>query len=348
MSLPGWARRPALATLIALPMLGLLFTIPWLWAEHRLGMALDRWITTHEAEGWSVQRGSSRYGGWPFRAVLDTFDMSVSGGESVLPGGMAWHTPTLRLSVPVTSKPDWVTVTARGEQRWRFPHLPEVTWRAGGLRTLIRSTATSIPSIRISDLVASIPGHAPLRVGSLGLDANGPLASPFRFFVDAWNVSLPPNEVYPGNPDLRTFRINAVLDGPVPVPDDSLAKWAIQWRDANGRLILHNLDIDWGGGMLAMMGHATLLLDPSMQPAGTAWFTVFNWQTPLDYLIKRGILSEETGARARAAFTKSSLDGYGGTVVGADLSLRDRTLFLASVPLFRIPTLTWPDPSAAR
>ena len=355
MSLPRRLQRPLVAALSVLPVLALLFTVSWLWAEHRLRMELDRVIATREADGWVVRRGTYTRGGWPFRAVLDTEDVSVSGGGGIVPGGLAWHTPTLRLSVPVVLHPRGIMVTARGEQRWHFLYLPKVTWQAASLATSIRAPWTTGPrgtatgSVVAFGLVASIPNHQSLRIGRLALIFDGSLVSPFWFTVYASDIVLPLNDVWPHGAALKDIDSNVELDGPVPRPGDSLGTWATRWRDAGGQLILHNLQLAWSGrDMLTMSGHAILALDRSMQPEGTTDFAVFGWQEAIDNLSKDGLISNEVANKARSALWGRPLNSSGGNLAGMALSLQDRTLSLASVPLFRIPALTWPAPPEAK
>src|ERR1700730_11227202 len=108
----------------------------WWWAERELAQGFTTWASTSQANGWKVSSDAPERGNWPLAATLTLTDLSLSGGDEELPGGLAWHTERLVIEVSLLH-PRVVVIKALGAQRLRASMLPEVPYTAEELHALV-------------------------------------------------------------------------------------------------------------------------------------------------------------------------------------------------------------------
>ena len=207
-------------------------TLPWLWAEHRLQAELARWEADRLAEGWDVRHGTPVREGWPLAAALALPEVTLSAPPSVLPGGLAWSAPSLRVSVSLLH-PATLALEVAGAQRLRLALLPELAVAAGRMTASVPIAAPAPgpgwAPVRIAaaGLAVGLPAAPPVRAGQLELTlAPGPVAAPLAFTLVASEVVLPPGRPWPLGPVLASLTADGALQGALAPPPGAVFRSA--------------------------------------------------------------------------------------------------------------------------
>jgi hypothetical protein len=333
---------------------GLLFLLPvadavlWHFAVGRLEAGFDAWVVRAKAAGWSVGRGRSVSGGWPWAATLEIRDVAIAGGMSLAPGGVAWRVPNLTLRIPML-RPRSMDIEVFGEQRLRFGDMPEVALTGSRLLAVLGLAADT--ESRALEVLADRPhvvssagwalsaAQASFRVQLPPAIRTGDTQSAFSFNTEA--VVLPAAIRWPLGGAIRQLSFDGTLEGPMP-PAQSPAPWATAWRDGGGSLQIQNMSLIWGS--LTLAGAATLALDDQLQPMGAGTSKVTGYAATLDALATSGALSRSAATAAKAVLSLLAGGGDDGDPADVDvpLTLQYRTLSMRQVPLLRLPEMDWP------
>lgn len=333
---------------------GLLVVLPvadavlWYIAVRRLEAGFAAWAARCKDAGWTVTHARASAGGWPWAATMRLRDVTVSGGESLAPGGVAWRTPDLRLRVSLL-RPRSLDIEALGEQRIRTGALPEATLTDARLLAVTKLTFDS--ELREFDILAEQPklvfgtdwalsaGQLRVHVQMPPLVRTGDAPTGFSFSAEA--VSLPASVRWPLGGTIGQLAFDGALEGPIPIAQPPIP-WATEWRDGGGSLQLQNLTLTWGP--LSLTATATLALDDQLQPMGAGTSKVTGYAATLDALAVGGALSRSAATAAKAVL--SLLAGTPGDGDSDDvevpLMLQYRTLSMRQVPLLRLPEVEWP------
>ena len=111
-------RLIAVGAAVLVTVLGASFFV-WRWAEGQLQTQVDRWIANQQAQGWTVAHGAPVGGGWPLAVELTLPDLSLSGLERQIPGGMAWSGERVTLRMAAL-QPGLATASVSGAQHLRL------------------------------------------------------------------------------------------------------------------------------------------------------------------------------------------------------------------------------------
>ncbi len=366
-------RRRLLVLLILTPLLAIgVEAVVWLVATRQLEAAFRGWVATRRAEGWQVAAGEERLGGWPFAAILTVAGFAISGGQNLVPGGLAWRTRDLALHLDLLA-PDRLLVQPAGIEHFRLAGSSEVALAASRVEATLPTSAGPDAAEQIditaadahlgaaglaSDLVraASLTIHASLEQPSGGAGSGTARAglgvppamaemerSSVSLRLDATKVAIAGARLPALGPDLALVSLSAVMTGPLP----SGPAWAVElgaWRDGGGTLTVRDLSLVWGP--LAVGAAGRLALDQAMQPAGNGTARIVGYAETLDALVADGSIGRGAATAVKAVLmllARPSATAGAPPEVDVPLHLEDRTLSVGTIPLLKIPEVSWPS-----
>lgn len=323
----------------------------WFYAEHQLDRGFHDWASASRAEGWQVSSAEPQHGAWPLAAILIVPDVSVTGGEDQIPGGLAWHAQRVLIELSLFH-PRVVVIRAEGRQRLRLSALPDLPFSAGQFRALVPLSLNAPPDrvdIQGTQLAAELPagargeltiGHLTARLRWAGAKAGKP--GPIALALRASDIVLPRAGRWPLGQRVALVSGDAALSGSMP-PIESLARRAAAWRDSGGALKAQRITLTWG--TLNLSGNGTFTLDSGLQPQATATARVVDPSDTLSSLVAHGVINRRTAFAANAvlALMEHAPEGGGAPVVELPVSIQDRTVSVASIPLARLPAIVWPE-----
>jgi len=316
----------------------------WRLATARMQAALQAAMDDMRAAGWVVQCSAAERSGWPWAATVAVADVRVQGGGSALPGGLAWSTDRLVLSVALTD-PWHLSVSPQGEETLRLSHLPAVAFAADPMLARLplgagrpdhaELTATAVTggllhSRRRQDVsIGQVSAQVQLRAAAAGgLDAALSFA--------ARDIGLPDNFRWPLGGSVNSLAAAVTLASPRVWGTDSREQ-AQSWRDGGGKVRVQSLDLHWGP--LSLQGDAALSLDAGLQPAGTGHVHITGFGPALDALADAGVIGTGMAATYKAVLGLMASDPS--SAINLPLTLRDSTLSLGEIPLSRFKDLAW-------
>jgi hypothetical protein len=356
---PARRRRPlapriALGVALALVALGAGHAVLWRFMAAQLEQGFATWVQIRRAQGWRVEHAPPLRGGWPLAAALTLGNLRLEGGDATLPGGMALQAERVVLRV-VLPRLDRLRVEMPGAQRLR---IADGEWRfaADSLVALVpleEGTPPREAEVLAERLRLSTPG-GPMQVATARLAAESSStateAEPALLLAfSAEDIDLP--AAPSGRAAAFGRRIGAVaaefaLSGPVP-PGRFPVVRAEAWRDGGGTLELRSLTLLWGP--VAAAAAATLALDETLQPMGAGTLRVTGAAEALEALAEAGLIGRRAAGAARAVLPMMSRPGATGAAeLEVAVTIEDRTLAIARIPVTRFAPLAWPTPDRER
>lgn len=346
-------RRRRWMVLAAVPLLMLLAHFAyWRLLQRQLAAGFAAWETSARAAGWAVDAGTGAGGGWPLSAQLTLTNFVLAGGKVTVPGGLAWRSPQVRLSVALLD-PHQIDVDAQGRQQVRLSDWPEFTAVAQRLHATIALGGDGAPrAVDVlvdhlsADLVSGRGADGRLTLGLMAAHtdlipeagANG-----VGFSASAEAVDLPAMVRWPLGPRVSSVAVEGVMSGTL---GDGItdAERAGAWRDSGGSAEIRRLALGWGP--LGVSATATLALDDQLQPMGAGTARLVGYAEALDALAANGTLSRSAVTAAKAVLSLlAPTPGDGEAAeVEVPLTLQYRTLSMRQVPLVRLPELDWQQP----
>lgn len=334
----------ALAVLLAVG-----HTLLWRAAAGQLEAGWQDWVRLRRGQGWRVEHAPPVTGGWPMAATLSVDRLRLEGGAATLPGGMALSADrvVLRVQLPWL---DRLLIELPGQQRLRLgdTDFPFVADTLSAVLPLEAGTLPSMADVAAERLRIGTPAGG-LEVRSLRLGAKGSSSATeeeavLAVTLGATGVQLP---VAPPGAAGQAFgrRLQQVeadlsLSGPLPPGRDPVQR-AASWRDGGGTLEVRTLALHWGP--VGATAAATVALDDRLQPMGAGTLRVSGAQAALDVLAEAGLVAGRSAQMARTVLPLLSRPAAeGGSEIEVPLTLEDRTLMLARIPVLRLPPLDWP------
>lgn len=343
--------RAVLAAFLLLAALTAAHSVLWRWMGGQLDRGFATWVEQRRAQGWVVEHAAPIRGGWPLAATLTIPGLRVVATGAALPGGGEWQAEALVLRV-APPRLDQLVLEARGRQRLRFGamELPFAADRLDATMPLEAGVPLREGEFLAERLRMSTPaGPVELQNARLAIETrtSATEAEPAVTLSLSLNaLDLPPDVA--AQPALGAFgrRIEsltaeAVLTGPLPGGRDPVARTE-QWRDNGGTLEVRSLSLHWGpvsGGATA-----TLTLDETLQPMGTATLRLAGAGEAIRALSVAGVLTPRAAGTATAAvmlLQRPAEDG-GAPQVELPLTLQERQLTVARVPVLRLQPIEWP------
>ncbi len=316
--------------------------------DQRAHAAFDRWSRVMVDQGWTVHTGAVTEDGMPFGARLTVRDLTVSGGQAMVPGGLDLHSDQIVLSLPLSS-PFRLTVEAPGRQNCRLASLPPVVFEADSLTATVKLWRSPMDSIEIAaDGLAGGLQHSrnpqDVRVGRLRMHLTAARGFSARttaeVVVDARGLQLPDDGRWPLGATIGHLGFDLSLASPA-LSGKAASDQARAWRDWGGTLSLQRLDMHWGPLKLATT--ARLGLDQKLQPAGSGMAQVSGWAASLDALARGGAITSGVAQTAKAVLGLAVPPGtvQDDPALSLPFSLQDSTLSIGKLPLMRMSTLAW-------
>ncbi len=344
-----WRRRKLWIILLAAPLVLLAAdTLYWLIAVRNLEAGFTAWSNEQRRAGWSEVYGTLVRGGWPLAATLTVPAISLAGGTSSIPGGLAWSADSLVLRVALP-RPSLLWIAPKGTQRLRFAGNPEIRFGADRMDVEVPLQPARVPpflDVTTEHLRANTPLGDDAGVGSVRLRLDlrpeaqsGEPAVAFALRVAA--MTLPSGMAHPLGPHIASLAVDGALNGPVPL-GHTPAERATAWRDGGGSAEIRHLALVWGP--LDLTGSATLALDEQLQPMGAASARVLGYAETLNSLATHAAISRSAATAAKAVLSLLANSPGDGSPpdVEVPLTLQYRTLSMRQIPLVRLPEIEWP------
>lgn len=355
--MPRRFRRRLLYVLILAPALALgLEALLWLAAGRMVETAFADWVAARRAGGWQVATGGEQLVGWPLAAVVEVPEFSISGGRSLVPGGLAWRVDHLRLRLDLLA-PHRLVLRAVGQQHFRVFDGPEFALTAARMQVEIPFLATPSDAAGTAitvtgqdvragpaDLYPELVTARTLSIDAASGAAQGQSGSAAVLRLHAGGVRLARISLPALGPRIGLLSLDAALNGPPP----SGPEWAASlgaWRDRGGALVVRDFSLLWGP--LALGGTGRLNLDRELQPTGEGTARVVGYAETLDALAAAGNIGAGTATAAKAILMLLARPAAAGgpSEVDVPLKLEDRTLSVGRIPVLALPAITWPDRS---
>ena len=344
-----WRRRKLWIVLLAAPLVLLAAdTLYWRIVIRDLEAGFTAWASEQRAAGWIEAHGVPVRGGWPLAATLTVPAISLAGGNSDIPGGLAWSADGLVLHIALP-RPGLLRIVAKGTQRLRLAANPEISFIANRMDVELPLQPARLPpflDVIVEHLRANTPVGDDARIdsASLHLDIRPAAQSgdpALAFALRAVAMTLPSRMAHPLGSHIASLAVDGALSGPVP-PGRTPGERAIAWRDSGGSLEIRHLALVWGP--LDLTGTATVALDEQLQPMGAASARVVGYAETLDSMAAHAAISRSaaTAAKAVLSLLANSADDGGPPDVEVPLTLQYRTLSMRQVPLVRLPEIEWP------
>ncbi len=328
------ARLPLLAAGVVLLLLAA-DTVAWWLATNRMEQEFAIWQRARTTDGGTVLTGPAQRGGWPLQAELLLPDVTLATDTPGRPDALAWQAGQVHL-VFAPWAPNALTVQVDGDQTLRFGAALPVTLASGPLDITIPLSASGQAEGAVVDAHAL---SIPMEGGAVHVDAVSVRLRQEDAFVSATGATLPGRNL-PFGGTIQSLDLHARSTGPIPPLRDPAAALAA-WRDGGQRLLIDDLALRWGP--LEIRGHASLGLDPAMQPEGSAVIQMTGFAEVIDALARAGAITRND---ARVATTLLGLMARPGADNASEadlpLTLKDRTLLVGAIPLLRLPVLAVP------
>jgi hypothetical protein len=323
--------------------------LAWHWATGAMAVGMSDWVTQRRAEGWSIEHGAPRRGGWPFAAQLAMDDVRVEAPARAGRAGFAHQAGRLVLRI-APPQPDRLAILFEGPQRLRLGDAA-IPFAADRLALAVPLTAgpSHAVEVDIAALEALLPA-GPLRLRAAravlakgvppprGAEAEAVLG----ITVQAEGVIPPASALTAAlGREIEQLSIEAQLAGTPPLPGPPVVM-AAAWRDAGGAVEVPALALRWGP--LAGDARLSFALDRALQPRGRGNVRLAGAPAALEALAAAGLIdgnAARAGQGVVALLARTPPEG-GPPRVELPVALADGTLTVARVPLLRLAPVTWP------
>lgn len=341
-------RRWWLLPLALLVLVALLHTVIWRGAADSLARGFDAWAGERRALGWTVRHAAPQRGGWPLSVSLTLPDFELAGGDRTTPVGLQWQAEAVSLRVALL---DWdkLLVAPGGRQRLELSgHI--LPFAADRMQITLPLEGGATPregALEIDRLRLNSPwGAFDLARGSLALRSrqSATEAEPaLNVELSLRDLGLPVAGPGPLGQRLALVELDASLSGPLP-PIRQPTQRAEAWRDAGGTLDLRRMELHWGPVTTRLS--ATGTLDEALQPMGAGQLQLLGAPEAIEAMVAAGLVNRgASGAMRTMAALLARPDPEGGPpVLELPVTLQERRIGLARLPLGRLPALEWPAP----
>jgi hypothetical protein len=335
-------------------MLAALLALDWLgchWLLGRMQVEYAQWQLAAESQGWRVSNEHVAGGGFPFGATLKISELTLSGGQALVPGGLDWHAQRVVLSLSLL-RPWLLDVAPQGQQTVRVATGQTMVLNADTLlgQVPLGGGRPDYIRIEIAGLTGGLRGSShpqDVRIDGLHMRLvaarGGSARTSLQLEVQAHGLGLPDKRRWPLGATVSRLEAEISLASPA-LSGQAAAEQARAWRDWGGTVEVNHLAVKWGP--LDMSGSATLGLDDKLQPAGHGRAEVRGWQATLDALVGGGVLPQGVAQTAKAVLSLMATEAGGGDDAGGaklslPVNLKDSTVSVGNIPLLRVRPLVW-------
>lgn len=325
------ALRVALALLLITAGVG--YGVWWRNVADRMSAQGAAWIDARRAEGWVVQTGKLRVGGFPLGWRLAAGAVTLA-----RPDGLRAELRSLSAHLspwsPRRLRVDADTITA--------------TLPAGTTRPL--GTLTAMHGEGLFDVGADARGEITLDTPAWHAGDAAPVTSRRAQLVSTqqgagWNGSLSLVELHlpttsPLGDTMQQLDLALAAESPLPQGIDAASMQ--RWREAGGVLQLPSVTLVWGPLSLSGQGTAALDAQGRLEFAGTSRLT--GWSETIDALVASGSVKPNGGALAKAGLGMLAKAKNGGGAreqgeVAISVTIQDGQLYLGGIKLGPAPPL---------
>lgn len=343
-------RRLLLSLLVLLLLLGAGHSLLWRAMAEQLEAGWQSWVALRRGQGWRVEHGPTVRGGWPLSATLTIDRVRLEGLAATLPGGigLAADRVVLRVRLP---RLDRLLLEFPGQQRLALggAEYPFTADQLVAVVPLEPDTPPSQANVRAERLRIGTPaGGVEVRRATLAVSGSNSATEEepaLSLGVSAERIDLPaPPQGAPGpvfGRRIAELAADLSVTGPLPAGREPVTR-AEAWRDNGGTLELRALRLRWGpvDGTVA----ATMALDEALQPMGAGTLKLTGAGEALDALASAGLIGTRAAGTARTVLPLLSRRNQetGALEIEVPLTLEDRTLSFARIPVLRLQPLRWP------
>jgi hypothetical protein len=151
-------------------------------------------------------------------------------------------------------------------------------------------------------------------------------------------LQLPDRDAYTSSLDAASLSVTI----PNPLPDAFTVPALTAWRDAGGRVDIHELSLR--KGPMNVTGHGTLSLDERLQPLLDMPSRVTGHMPFVMELQQRGILDTKQSMIAASTLSfMSKPDENGASTLAATMLIKQSTLYAGMLRVVDVPPLFWPE-----
>ncbi|MCF3580046.1 DUF2125 domain-containing protein [Planktothrix agardhii 1811] len=341
-------RRLLLGSLLGLVALAAGHAVLWRAMASELESGWQSWVSVRRAQGWRVEHAPPVRGGWPLSATLTLDRLRLEGGAATLPGGMALAAERMELRVSLPWL-DRLLVSLPGQQRLWLGGA-EFPFTADTLQAVVPLEPGTPPStaemfaerLRIGTPAGGLEiGSARLAVEGSASATEAEAALALALSAAALDLPVAPSGTPGFGRRIESLSADLALSGPLP-PGRAPAARAEAWRDGGGTLELRTLALRWGP--VGAAAAATLAFDEALQPMGAGTLRLTGAEAALEALAEAGVIGRRAAQTARAVVPLLSRPNAedGQPEIEVPLTLEDRTLALARIPVLRLAPLDWP------
>ena len=306
---------------------------------------ISEWAAGQRMECWRTSVGNVSISGFPLdmKVRIDNLvSQSPSGWGVSLPVVAVKISPfwpyTLKATLPAvysvaTPTTGWMSVAGNSASE--------------ALLTLGRRSRLEGVSFQTYNLALNTPTAA-YRVQRLtfsgkylGVSLSRSNRPTLSFDVDVRGLSLPENVKGGMSRTISSIIVTGRVIGNIPggPVDGALALW----RDSRGTVELLRADLEWPPLSLSTSG--SLSLDSRMQPVGTGVGTAQNAMQTFDRMVESGFLSGSDATMAKYALGLLSNQAKTQQNLSLSLSIQNGQFYTGNAPLFKVPSVTWSDPT---
>ena len=345
---PRRSRRAWMLSVLALLIaLAAAHALLWRATAREMEAGWQAWVGLRRAQGGRVEHAPPVRGGWPLAATLTVDRLRMDGAAATLPGGMGLSAErvVLRVSPP---RLDRLVVDLPGQQRLRLggTEFPFTADRLVAALPLEPGTPPSSADVNAERLRIGTPaGALEMRRARLAVEGSASATEEepaLELAVSAENLQLPaaPGGAAAFGRMVQSVATEMAVSGPLP-PGRSPTGRAEAWRDGGGTLELRSASLRWGP--VGARAAATLALDEALQPMGAGTLRLTGAAEVLEALAGAGMIAQRAAATARTVvplLSRPSEDGV--PEIEVPVTLEERTLAVARIPVLRLAPLDWP------
>lgn len=321
------------------------WTGAWYVVSGRLIAHEAAWEEARRAEGWTIRHDAPRRTGWPMAAGVAFDDLSVSGGQAYLPGGLAWTATSLTLALDIRH-PNELSLAVSGRQSLSLAGRPPLAFQARRMR----GAAALLPGDRLGlmqgeaeGVLAAVPvGGKPAAasIARLALAAQfdggaGAGAPALLLAGELHGIHLPPSHIAAlGNPAQLAFDL--AFSGPVPAraAQSSAEANAAAWSRAGGRMTLRRFHLQ--DGPLTLEAEGGFALDADLQIGGQVQARAQGLDQTLTRLAEAGVMTAPEARSMAAMFGLLAHATGQGAALALPVSLHDGKVSLGPIPLLHL------------
>ncbi len=294
-------------TLLFAPFVGLIVVVVahaayWTYAASQIEKAALEWIETQQAAGYEVGYDSLRVGGYPFRFALRAQAPRLTAPTAE--GGWTAEVEQLSASAQFYDLNHWIVSPSGVGQVESQGETYRVTSDSARLSLRASDGTTARIGASVDNLVIETAESREPTITAMG----SLVLTGFLDDTDQLMLRLQIEDIVLGEDALDPAMANAFgRSASLMRLDAAITQWSalarradpLDWRLANGALVINQSQLIWGPAELS--GDGEIGLDADLQPEGRLSIVVTDPETLISALEEAGMVIDEQGAALRLA-----------------------------------------------